>query len=399
MRERLLAYYKDQTQPGPLKGVIAIGFCYYVAGPIVLQTLVRQGALVIKIEGKPAGDPSRKVFSPSIFNSLTHGQLSVALDYKKEEDRHLLQELLNIADVIVDNRSVDARERDEVLQNYLASPNKQNDKIYCALGAFPNEKINKMPGLDASVQAITGFAYSNAPSFSEPLKVGVPILDITTGLLAANYIASNLFFLAKHKLPAETKNILSFSVSLAGTSFLLQANQIINALERNEYFRKGNQDKFAAPFSYYTTKNGLISIATVNENQFKIFCLEVLKNKDFYEKYPLVEKRIERQDEFEKDLNRLLKEKNKEDWLLECQAHRVPAAPVLTVSEATQQRFFNESLRFSANEKPIITDAISHSLFSPPKLGNAPAPEVDQDHEVLSSILSVPAPPKISAKL
>lgn len=387
MKKELLDQYQSKLYPGPLKGTLVIGFCYYVAGPIALQSLVRQGALVIKIEAKPIGDPSRRVFSPSIFTSLTHGQLSIALDLQQSEDRQLLQTLLDITDVIVDNRSVEAQERDQLLQNYLKKSNKSTDKIYCTIDGFPNAKVYRMPGLDASIQAITGFAYSNCNSPSQPLKVGVPILDIVTGLLAAQHIISHLLFLSRNELPAAMKNVARIAVSLAGTSMWLQSNQLINALEGKEYFRIGNQDKFAAPFSYYTTSNGLISIATVNETQFKSFCFNVLEDKAFHEKYPTVEKRIECQSDFERELNELLVTKDREYWLDKCKTHRVPAEPVLTVSEAAQQSFVKELISYSTDQKPIITTGVFQSLFPLPKSNLAPAPALDQDHQSLAHVL------------
>jgi crotonobetainyl-CoA:carnitine CoA-transferase CaiB-like acyl-CoA transferase len=403
MKEKLLTKYNSHVQPGPLNGVVVVGFCYYLAGPIALQSLVRQGALVIKLEGKPAGDPSRKVFSPSIFNTLTHGQLSVAFDYKQKKDRQLLQKLLSVADVIVDNRSIDAQERDELLQNYLKS-DKTSPKIYCAIQGFPNAEKYRMPGLDASVQAMTGLPYSNCSSASEPLKVGIPVLDIVSGLLATNHIMANLYFLKAKAVPISMQNVIRIAVSLAGTSMWLQSNQVIDALEGNEYFRKGNQDRFAAPFSYYTTKNGLISIATVNDNQFESFCLNILKDRNFHQKYSSVKKRIEDQDNFERELNALLKTKDKEYWLKECELHRIPASAVLTVSEAVQQDFFKELVTFSSDNslcRPIITAGVSNSMFFSKAHKHVPAPTMNQDHQSLSQVLEIEEDEsqKIRAKL
>ncbi len=67
MRRALLSRYQSEVLLGPLNGVIVLGFCYYVAGPIALQNLVGQGALVIKVERKPLGDPTRYVSPPCYF--------------------------------------------------------------------------------------------------------------------------------------------------------------------------------------------------------------------------------------------------------------------------------------------------------------------------------------------
>lgn len=383
MKEKLLNFYKQNISPGPLNGKIVIGFCYYVAGPIALQNLVGQGALVIKIEQKPIGDPSRYVFSPSIFNTLAHGQLSVAIDYKDKSDQTLLRSLLTVADVIVDNRSVRAKENDLFLNAYLENENKSSPVIYCSIDGFPNAKVNRMPGLDASAQACTGLPYTNCFNPDKPLKVGIPVLDITTGLLAANYILANLCLLSQAPLPPSTKQVIRIAVSLAGTSVWLQANQYLDAMEGKEYFRTGNRDRYAAPFSYYTTKNGLISIASVNEDQFKRFCTNVLKNPEFHSRYPNIKYRIENQEAFERDLNELLIKENREHWLEKCKKHDIPAAPVLTISQALEQDFVKKNLITYQDEKPVVTHGVTNSLFTPVFIS---APELNQDGEKIKSL-------------
>ncbi len=384
MREQLLTQYASDTLPGPLNNTLVLGFCYYVSGPIALQNLVTQGALVIKVERKPLGDPSRYVFSRAMFNSLAHGQLSLAVDYKQEADRHLLETLLDASDIIVDNRSNRAKKNDRILQNYLQGP-KPRPKIYCSIDGFPNAEVNTMPGLDASAQASTGLAYTNCASPERPMKVGVPILDIATGLLATNYILANLVLLKQSSLPTSTNNLISISVSLAGTSVWLQTGQMISALEGEEFFRTGNQDRFAVPFSYYTAKNGLISIATVNETQFKTLCIEILKDEVFHQKYSTTQVRIKHQDQFERELNEKLKTRNREYWFAQCKQHGIPASPVLTVSEAVQQKYVRALISSSTDDTPVVTHGATHSLFAQ-STKPRPAPALDQDHDSLSEL-------------
>lgn len=388
-RERLLEEYRSHMLPGPLNGIIVVGLCYYIAGPIALQTLVQQGALVIKVERLPIGDPSRHVFHPAFFTSLAHGQLSFGVDYAHHEDKKVLQVLLRTADIILDNRSFEAKNHDAILQFYLQQMYKPMPLIYCSIDGFPNAGTNNAPGLDASIQAATGFAYSNCAAPDRPLKVGVPILDMTTGLLAANYILANLFYLKNTDLPPETKNVIHIAVSLAGASMWLQSNQVANALYGIEYFRTGNQDALVAPFSYYTARDGLISIATVNEVQFQNFCLFVLENAPFHGQYSTIQQRMERQAVFEQELNELLVTHDKAYWIEKCRVHRVPAAAVVTVSEAVQEKWVKESvLRYSASGLPVVTYGAFHSIFSP-RLQHTVMPEappLNQDHALLSSV-------------
>lgn len=385
-KEQLLAQYHSNVLPGPLNGVVIVGFCYYVAGPMALQNLVTQGALVIKVERGPLGDPSRYVFSESVFNSLSYGQLSVALDYTNTKDQQLLANLLQLADAIVDNRSIKAKKNDSILQHQLQDPNKLHPQIYCSINGFPDAEVYNEPALDASIQAATGLAHTNCSSPGNPLKVGVALLDQVAGLLAAHYVISNLFFLLKTPtLPDEVKKLIYISVSMAGVSIWLQTGQVINAIEGEEFFRSGNQDRFAVPFSFYTTQNGPISIATVNEDQFKRFCTQVLNDEAFHQHYPTIQIRLEKQEQFERDLNERLKFKTREYWHAQCKKYDIPASPVLTVSEAVQQDFAKKLFSSSTNGKKIITHGVEHSFFKTDKKP-FPAPIVDQDRESLSSL-------------
>ncbi len=388
MRKTLLTRYQSTCLPGPLNGKIVLGFCYYVAGPIALQNLVQQGALVIKIERKPLGDPSRKFFSSDIFNTLSHGQLSVAIDYADRKDQTLMNALFEIADVIVDNRSIRAKENDRLLSRFLEKDNKISPTIYCSINGFPNASVNRMPGLDASAQACTGLAYTNCATPNNPLKVGVPLLDITTGLLATHYILANLFWLSQRSLPASTKQVIRIAFSLAGTSVWLQANQFLDVMAGDEYLRVGNRDRYAAPFSYYTAKDGLISIATVNENQFHKFCIHILKNPGFHARYPTILTRIRDQAAFERDLNALLITQKKAYWLEKCKKHAIPAAPVLKVSQALEQKFVRKLITTTRDGGPIVTHGAEHSFFKELKKPRR-APTLGQDTETVRSAITL----------
>lgn len=381
-KEQLLNQYKDNILPGPLNGIVVLGFCYYVAGPIALQNLVNLGALVIKVERQTGGDPSRHVFSPSLFNSISYNQLSVAIG---AEDKERLESLLAVADAIVDNRSIKAKKNDALLQHHFLKPEKCRPQIYCSINGYPNEEINDSPALDAMMQAGTGLAYTNCASSTQPLKIGVPVLDQVTGLLAAQHIIANLYFLLRFPtLPQKVNNMIYISVSMAGVSMWLQVGQVIRALEEGkEIFRKGNQDQFAAPFSYYTAKDGLISVATVNEDQFKRFCSLVIDDNAFYERYSTIRQRIANQDAFESDLNQRLVKQGRQYWCDRCKTANVPASPVLTVSEAIKQDFFKEILSHSNDGRPIVTQGTRHSLFAIKSL--TPAPSLGQ-HGLLSRL-------------
>jgi len=384
MKEKLASKYQSVLIKGPLNGVIVIGFCSYLSGPLTLQNLVQFGALVIKIERKPLGDPTRSFFSKSIFNSINYGQLSIAVDYKDKKDQKVIKRLLQLADIIIDNRSVPAKENDILLKEFLESKDRLQPAIYCSINGYPNEKINRLSGLDVTAQAATGMAYTNVYEKTIPLKVGFPVLDKVTALLASNYVLANLFFLSQLS-SSHSKQLVFISASLIGSSIWLQSEQVLQAKEGNEYFRKGNQDNLAAPFSFYFAKNGMISIATVNEEQFKKLCDHVLKDSFFHQRYPTIEIRLKKKTQFEDELNQKLRQHPKEYWTKLCNQYGIPSSPVLNVTEAIQQHFIKQLIKSSSDGIPIVTHGTTNSLFGfiPPRT----APQIDQDRIILEKIL------------
>lgn len=383
-KEALLNACTSEVMPGPLNGVIVLGFCYYLAGPIALQRLVEAGALVIKVENRThGGDPTRQVFTRKMFNAISYGQLGFGIDYGSAIDLAMLHILLQMVDVVIDNRSTTAKTRDIHLQRAFDRSNRSDPLVYCSISGYPNPKKYKSAGLDASIQAATGMAYTNCASPEKPMKVGYPVLDLVTGLLAANQIFSSLYYLKGRK---NSDNVF-LSVSLTGASVWLQVGQVLKALEGQEYFRSGNEDQFAAPFSYYTAKDGLVSIATVNEAQFQKFCSDVLQDMNFHQKYPTIKQRVTNQAEFERDLNRKLNVRDRVYWVEKCEVLGIPASPVLTVSEAVTQPFVKEELlRSSVDGNPIVAAGLENSLF-PSTKPPSPAPELDQHKDKLVSIL------------
>jgi crotonobetainyl-CoA:carnitine CoA-transferase CaiB-like acyl-CoA transferase len=252
--------------------------------------------------------------------------------------------------------------------------------IYCTISGFPNSSKYRFAGLDASAQAITGMAYTNCASKQQPMKVGFPVLDQVTGILAANQILANLLYLRRGDESTNELNIIHISVSLIGTAIWLQVGQVIKALGGEEYFRTGNEDQFAAPFSYYTASDGLISIATVNEAQFSKFCSHVLGDPDFQKKFTTIRYRIDNQAQFESELNEKLKMKSRLYWSEKCAKHGIPSAPVLTVSESIENDFVkNELISTKKGGAVIVSAGITNSIFRQMEYSSAPMLGQDKD--------------------
>ena len=124
----------SKVPPGPLNGTLVIAFDQQIAGSLAAEELVRKGATVIKVETED-GDPKRSSGFKNAFATFNAGKFSITLS-KDEAGQKLKRALLSMADVVVDNRSTQAQERDQVLQNALHDPVRLKPLIFCGISGL-----------------------------------------------------------------------------------------------------------------------------------------------------------------------------------------------------------------------------------------------------------------------
>lgn len=357
---------------GPLNGIFVVEIGQHVSGPMLGEHLARNGALVIKIEKANVGDPARNYMSPEIFNSINAAKLSVAID---KNNADLYSKILEIADVIIDNRSPEGKLMDVVLNTFLQNGDKQHPVIFCSIIGYEGEESKHLLALDVAVQAGTGMAYVNGIEPDQPLKVGFVVLDEATSMQAYGCIVSHLFALTQGDYPAKSdKEVIRLEISMAGVSAHLLTGQILSCVTtQKEPTRTGNRDNWLTPFSFYKTKDGIIAIAIIDETQYGRFCTHVLENKDLLVRFPTNKIRMENIQEFEQLLNNILQTQDSVFWFDKCQQHKVPASYVNSVTQALQQSFFKHIITTTKSGIKIIADPFSSSLFGKTTLRDAPA--------------------------
>ena len=183
------------TGNGVLTGLRVLDLSRVLAGPYTAQMLADQGAEVIKVEA-PAGDETRAWGPPFVdsgtssayYGSLNHSKDNICLDLSTPEGREVLGHLISGADVIIENFKAGTMARwgfdfDTVLtQRYPRL-------IYCRITGFGVDgPMGGLPGYDAVLQSFGGLMSINGYPDGNPLRVGVPIVDIVTANLAANGI-------------------------------------------------------------------------------------------------------------------------------------------------------------------------------------------------------------------
>ncbi len=356
---------------GPLNGYLVLELGGNIAGPIATARLAREGAQVIKIE-LASGDPARSYLSHAIFTSCNAAKASIVVNKSNEKDLFIYENLLKLATVIVDNRSPDAKARDQPLQQFLHSP-KLNPVIFCSIVGYDSQEYHNRPALDVAVQAEIGMAMTNGPAYRTPLKVGFVVIDTTTGWEAASSIKSHLLAFERKQLPLPENKVIFLEQSMAKTGAMLLSGQYLTAFtHQQDIFREGNRDLWIAPFSFYQTQDDMISLAIIGDKLFATFCEKVLSNSALCQKYPTNQSRLDNIEAFEKELKEILLQKSANHWITLCQQYGVVCSKVNTIHQMLQEPFGKKMISFTAENTPIMADPCFSSAYPNPIFNEAP---------------------------
>src|ERR1700756_2811089 len=195
-----MAEDKASTQgPGALAGLKVIDLTRVLGGPYCTMVLSDHGAEVIKLE-PPQGDETREWGPPfddagdaSYFLGINRNKKGVALDLAKSAGREVLLRLLADADVLIENFKPSSMERWGL--GYENGLSKRFPRlIHCRVSGFGADgPLGGFPGYDAAIQAFSGLMSLNGEAGGDPLRVGVPVTDMATGLNAAIAILMALY--------------------------------------------------------------------------------------------------------------------------------------------------------------------------------------------------------------
>ncbi len=257
---------------GALHGVKVVDLSRVLGGPYCTQILADHGAEVIKLE-PPHGDETRGWGPPFIddvaayFAGVNRNKQGVALDLSADAGRELLFDLLADADVLVENFKSGTLARWNLDYADVLAP-RFPQLIHCAITGFgPTGPLGGLPGYDAIIQAMAGLMSVNGEADGEAVRVGVPIVDMVTGMNAALGI---LMALHERGQSGEGQS-LDISLYDSGVSFLHPhlANFFANgALPK----RTGNAHPNIAPYATYQTGDDPIFLAVGNNRQFARLC-------------------------------------------------------------------------------------------------------------------------------
>lgn len=262
------------TGSGALKGLKVIDLSRVLAGPLCSMILADHGAEVIKVE-PPQGDDTRRWGPPfaadgesrgdaSYYIGLNRNKKAIALDIGSEGGRTVLFKLLEDADVLIENFKPGSMEAwglsyDEVLA--VRFPR----LVHCRVTGFGADgPLGGLPGYDAVLQAMTGLMSVNGDSSTGPMRIGTPIVDISTGL----YSVIGVLMALSERSRSGKGQFVDMALYDCGMSLLHpQAANYFLSGKRPPLL--GNSHPNVVPCDKFKTLEGEVFVVIGNEGQFQ----------------------------------------------------------------------------------------------------------------------------------
>lgn len=329
-----------QPKKPPLSGIRVIELARVLAGPWAGQMLADLGADVIKVENPDGGDDTRhwgppfvegvdgENLSAAYYHAANRGKRSITADLKREEDQALVRRLIATADVVIENFKLGG------LVKYgldYESLKKINPKlVYCSITGFgQNGPYAALAGYDYIVQGMSGFMSITGEPDGQPMKAGVAIADIFTGIYAVAAIEAALIHAQR------TGEGQLVDMALLDVQSAVLANQNMNYLISGRApSRLGNAHPNISPYEVVPTADGYLILAVGNDGQFRRLCaLLSLESMADDPRFSTNRERVANRDEVRRLVSTEALKWKKADLLRACEANAVPAGAINTIEE------------------------------------------------------------------
>lgn len=328
---------------GPLKHIRILDLSRIMAGPWAGQILADLGAEVIKVERAGVGDDTRRWGPPYLkdtkgndtgesgyFLSVNRGKKSIEVDISSAEGQAVIKALAAKSDILLENFKVGTLARYGLSPDDLKAINPK--LIYCSVTGFGQDGPRaKDVAYDFMIQAMGGLMSVTGVPDGEPgagpQKVGVPIVDIMTGMYAT---ISVLAALAERDQSGKGDTI---DIAMLDVATAMLANQAMNHLVSGDSpTRKGNKHPNIQPQDVFPVRNGHIVLAVGNDEQFVRFAAAI-DRADLSDdpRYATNRERVRNLGTLHPLITECLAQRDLEDWIAIFGEQKVPCGPINTV--------------------------------------------------------------------
>jgi glutaryl-CoA transferase len=320
---------------GALEGVRVLDLTRILAGPLCTQMLGDMGADVIKVEPVGSGDDTRTWGPPfasgesAYFLGVNRNKRSITLNMAGKPGQALLAKLIQKSDVLVENFKVGTLEKWGFGNDWLTQH--APGVVRCSITGYGSTGPKApLPGYDFILQAESGLMSICGDPDGTPMKYGVAIVDIVTGMLACNSILAALN--ARHR----TGRGQHVEVSLFDSSLAMLANVASNHLVSGKDARRfGNGHPNIVPYTAYPTADAMIAVAVGNDAQFAKFSA-ALGNPAWADdpRYARNPERVTNRDALDAMIIGALRTAGADAWLSKLTAAGIPCGRINSVAQA-----------------------------------------------------------------
>ena len=304
------------------------------SGPTCVRQLADWGANVIKVELPEALEGGNQLGGKrhgSDFQNLHRNKRSLTLNLKDPKGVEILKKLAEKADVVVENFRPDVKKRLGIDYDSLSAINE--GIVYASISGFGQTgPYEKRPGFDQIAQGMGGLMSITGLPGQGPVRVGIPVADLTAGLFASIGI-----LVALHERTKSGKGQWVQTSLLQAQSFMLDFQATRWLMDGEVPKQAGNNHPTSIPTGVFETSDGYINFAVAGQVMWKRLCdligePELAENPD----YETGEARSKNRDALNAHLEEVTKTKTSEEWVNLMEAAGVPCGPINTIDKVFQ---------------------------------------------------------------
>ena len=372
----------------PLEHISVIDLTRARAGPTCARQLADMGADVIKVE-QPNDEEgtSRHHFD---FQNLHRNKRSLVLNLKDERGKDILKKLVRDADVLVENYRPAVKKRLGIDYEALRPLNPR--LVYASISGFGQTGPYKdRPGYDQIAQGMGGLMSITGQPGSGPWRVGIPVADLSAGLLAAQGI---LVALLERERSGEGQWVHTSLLEAMVSMLDFQATRWLIGQEVPP--QAGNNHPTSIPTGSFKVKDGHINIASGGQHMWKRLC-RVLEADELYDdpRFASPGRRSRNRDELSREMEARLAHKTVAEWIAALNAAGVPSGPILSIDQV----FADEQVQHLGLATPVVHPQLGDiqvlglpvSLSRTPGEVRTPTPEKGQQTDEILRQLGLSA--------
>ena len=301
------------------------------SGPTAVRQLADWGADVIKVEAPEMVEPDGALGASrhtSDFQNLHRNKRSITLNLKQPEALEILMKLVETSDVVVENFRPDVKERLGV--DYESLKSRHQNIILASISGFGQDgPYAKRPGFDQIAQGMGGLMSITGAPGEGPMRVGIPVADLTAGLFCAMGIQTALLEREKSGLGQWVNTSL-----LQAQIFMLDFQAARWLSENHVAGQAGNNHPTSVPTGVFKTSDGSINLAVAGETIWKRF-VEAVDKGEWLEmdEFKNAKERLKNRDYLNKLIEEVTITKTSDEWVEKLEKVGVPCGPINSIDK------------------------------------------------------------------